>query len=35
MKELSEAKKLILELDWQVTKAKHIIQKYKDLVVKM
>lgn len=35
IKELDEAKKLILELDWQVTKAKHIISKYKDLVVKM
>ena len=25
----------LVDLDWQVTKAKHIISKYKDLVVKM
>lgn len=25
----------INELDWQVTKSKHVISKYKDLVVKM
>ena len=33
--QIESAYKCINDLDWQVSKAKHVIQKYKDLVVKM
>ena len=33
--EIKRAYDCLVDLDWQVTKAKHIISKYKDLVVKM
>jgi predicted nucleic acid-binding Zn-ribbon protein len=35
MEQVEIAFKCINELDWQVTKSKHVISKYKDLVVKM
>lgn len=34
-KQIDEAMGAISDLDWQVSKSKHIIGKYKDLVVKM
>jgi hypothetical protein len=33
--EIKKAYSAVVDLDWQVTKSKHIISKYKDLVVKM
>jgi len=35
MTQVQKAFTYINELDWQVSKGKHVIQKYKDLVVKM
>ena len=35
LRQLTDTQALLIELDWQVSKAKHIITKYKDLVVKM
>jgi len=35
MQRIQEAYTTITDLDWQLTKGKHIVEKYKDLVVKM
>ena len=35
MEQVEIAFSCINELDWQVTKSKHVINKYKDLVVKL
>lgn len=35
MRKVEEVYTTITDLDWQLTKGKHIVEKYKDLVVKM
>jgi hypothetical protein len=35
MRKVEEVYTTITDLDWQLTKGKHIVEKYKDLIVKM
>lgn len=35
MQRIEQIYGIIVDLDWQLTKGKHIVEKYKDLVVKM
>lgn len=35
MQKVQDVYSAIVDLDWKLTKGKHIIEKYKDLVVKM
>ena len=35
MQRIQDVYTFVVDLDWQLTKGKHIVEKYKDLIVKM